>query len=841
MSVTPIERPPARRRRIALGRVAPGPADPRAEIPHEREFRLNPRVQSAETPCEPIQRSGAAERPRSPTLSTRDTHAVKTTDDAFMPTHERPQFFASSVMTTVLAQLQQGLQHSQPIMVVTGEAGVGKTFVLREACTRWGTRARTAWIDPRDAEADTLLATIMAAFGITRADSDTSNDNVEVFARTIAQWDSPAMLIMDRAEQLSTDALVELAHIVNRVRDARAVLRVTLVGRPTLATRLAEPPLQTVAARIGIRSRVDAMPIADVRPYLQHRINAIGGDASGLFSRKSSRELHLVTNGVTGHLDAVAVESLRVARASGVTQVTPEQVRRAAERTVWPQDGLDAAPRLHVSPSRQRTSDEATGTAPVAPPAPIAAAPPAPKPVPAPLPPPPSHPDSRVSEWVSRFTDGQGSVRFGARQQLPPMTTPEALSEALPKKSASSIMSRRVVTVLRASAPIVPGATPTPTNATPNPTNTPTPTHTAAVPPNVTPTTNVPTVTPVTPVADVTPATPTPAPTPSPSTSSTHAEPTPSVTATPGTPVAEASVVTPPVVTPTTNGVATTHDAAAPTNDFGRRGKRSKREKRRAEQQARTQAATPASPGPSVASPVIATTTPTEPAPTPVEPTPVATSPEPKPTRKPAPASPRHWSLERKPRHSRITQVIVPAVVMIGVALVAVVVSMNSGFDASRPPVAKTTPAVVTPVAPATVAAPAPDTLALSNDSTTTTTSTVAVAPVTPTHPATTATVASMTTTTPVTTVVPTETYSVAVGTYLFKDRAQTKARRIDNRTPWDARVETVKADGSRTYRILVGRFTSEAEATKAADRLLTRGLVSEALVEKVPNSPSRH
>ena len=200
---------------------------------------------------------------------------MKTTDDAFMPTHERPQFFASSVMTTVLTQLQQGLQHSQPIMVVTGDAGVGKTFVMREACTRWGARMTSAWVDARDCDAERLLATIMTAFGIACPDTDHDNDHNETFARTIASWSAPAMLVIDRADALTTDALVELAHLVNAVREQRTTLRVTLVGRSTLETRLADPALQTVAARIGVRCTVPPMPIADVRPYLQHRINAV--------------------------------------------------------------------------------------------------------------------------------------------------------------------------------------------------------------------------------------------------------------------------------------------------------------------------------------------------------------------------------------------------------------------------------------------------------------------------------------------------------------------------------------------------------------------------------------
>jgi type II secretory pathway predicted ATPase ExeA len=457
---------------------------------------------------------------------------VKTTDDAFMPTHERPQFFASSVMTTVLTQLQQGLQHSQPIMVVTGDAGVGKTFVMREACTRWGARMTSAWVDARDCDAERLLATIMTAFGIARPDTDADNDHCETFARTIAAWSAPAMLVIDRADALTTDALVELAHLVNAVREERTTLRVTLVGRSTLEMRLADPALQTVAARIGVRCTVPPMPIADVRPYLQHRINAEGGDASGVFSRKSSRELHLVTNGITGHLDAVAAESIRVARAAGVTQVTPEQVRRAAERTTWPQDGLDAAPRVHATVSRKTPKVTAASE----PPTPVAPAPVTPIASPAAANTPQG--DTRVSEWVARFTDGQGAVRFGARQTTPvPMTTPDALPTFSPKR-ASSIMSRRVVTALRTGTP---APTLMPTNHTPTPT------------PNVTPT-------PVAPIVDVTP--------------------TP---ATPNAPTTVPTVNTPvnmPVTTASTDTVTPT------TTSSSKRDRRSRREQRRAQQRA---------------------------------------------------------------------------------------------------------------------------------------------------------------------------------------------------------------------------------------------------------------
>ena len=166
-------------------------------------------------------------------------------------------------------------------------------------------------------------------------------------------------------------------------------------------------------------------------------------------------------------------------------------------------------------------------------------------------------------------------------------------------------------------------------------------------------------------------------------------------------------------------------------------------------------------------------------------------------------------------------------------------------MDAAHPPTTApamtTTPTPVPTPAPVTVPTPIADSLHATTDSTTTVSNVTPPpsAPIASTTPTVTTPPATATTATPATAKVE-EIYSVAVGTYLFKDRAQTKAKHIARRTTWDARVESTDTDGSRAYRILVGRFTSEAEAEKAADRMLTRGLVSEALVEKQP-APRKH
>ena len=77
--------------------------------------------------------------------------------------------------------------------------------------------------------------------------------------------------------------------------------------------------------------------------------------------------------------------------------------------------------------------------------------------------------------------------------------------------------------------------------------------------------------------------------------------------------------------------------------------------------------------------------------------------------------------------------------------------------------------------------------------------------------------------------------FCLAVGSYLFEDRARERSRALAASTGQRTWVESARVGDSRTWRILLGEFATEADAERAADRLLSKGLVGEALVENLP------
>jgi hypothetical protein len=188
------------------------------------------------------------------------------------------------------------------------------------------------------------------------------------------------------------------------------------------------------------------------------------------------------------------------------------------------------------------------------------------------------------------------------------------------------------------------------------------------------------------------------------------------------------------------------------------------------------------------------------------------------------------------PRLDRVLAVLIPAVLILGMAIAAFILGRRGAFDrqadAGSDRVDPVT-AAATPVAPAPAPVAAPDSASV----TPATTDSLTEADSRPFEP-------------PVG--VPVEEpspapepgaprYCLAVGTYLYEDRAREKARTLSGRSGQKAWVEPVRANGQRSYRILYGAYTSESAAERDADRLLSRGYVSEAMVENLPASRRRN
>ena len=84
-----------------------------------------------------------------------------------------------------------------------------------------------------------------------------------------------------------------------------------------------------------------------------------------------------------------------------------------------------------------------------------------------------------------------------------------------------------------------------------------------------------------------------------------------------------------------------------------------------------------------------------------------------------------------------------------------------------------------------------------------------------------------------------TRVYCVAVATFLDQARAEVERSRLEASTKMSGRVQSVVADSVSKFELVLGSFTSQDAAERAASDLIARGLVDEARVVSQPLTPA--
>jgi type II secretory pathway predicted ATPase ExeA len=405
-----------------------------------------------------------------------------------------PPFIATAPALEALALLDRGLGARAPFVVVTGEPGVGKSTLVREALRRWGARVHARRLSPGEATAETLFATLLGRLGGTTNSQANGPAIAQRLVEAIAHAASAGkvvMVVMEDAHLAAPELLLQLANVAEMAHRKPCAFEVMLVGTPELSARLAEPALSSLTDKLAAPVKLSQLTQHDTRHYLLQRSGATGASASGMFSRKACRDIHGATFGVPRAIEALADESARRAAKAGATTISPEHVRSATQALRARRSNASASAsmprpeRVNAAPTedaaaRERASEATTKPANAAPPKPVNGrpvgtngtprgtetakreAPDAARPAQAAATPAPGAPaetattsgdtklpkasEQRVKDWVSRF-GGSTGVRIGA-------------SHSIPRYEASATLDVPAPSPARPTAPAKEGAAP---------------------------------------------------------------------------------------------------------------------------------------------------------------------------------------------------------------------------------------------------------------------------------------------------------------------------------------------------------------------------------------------
>jgi general secretion pathway protein A len=188
--------------------------------------------------------------------------------------------FESASHREALSQVSYALERREPIVVVTGEIGTGKTLLCGTVLERLPRRTFLSVINDPMLARDDLLRRILEGFGVISsagaAVAQTSRHELvhalEKFLASLGQIDAHAVVMFDEAQHVRADVLEEIRLLAN-VQDSRGtLLQIVLVGQPSLRELVNAPELAQLRQRITRFVSLDSLSGDEVKHYIAHRL-----------------------------------------------------------------------------------------------------------------------------------------------------------------------------------------------------------------------------------------------------------------------------------------------------------------------------------------------------------------------------------------------------------------------------------------------------------------------------------------------------------------------------------------------------------------------------------------
>ena len=212
------------------------------------------------------------------------------------------QVFLCPSHTAALDPIVAGITNRSGPMALIGQAGLGKTTLLRASFERLeAQRFKLIDLQGKSLNTPALLQQLYHAYNLTWSGSEHLSHHLQRLSRACrhaAEQGLTSVLVLDNAHEMPLATLETVGLLSANLDQMRTPMPMLLVGQPLLENVLRAPSLSTFASRLTCVSHLYALSPQDSLAYIRHGLTQAGGDDKAILSSGARKHIVRCAGGV---------------------------------------------------------------------------------------------------------------------------------------------------------------------------------------------------------------------------------------------------------------------------------------------------------------------------------------------------------------------------------------------------------------------------------------------------------------------------------------------------------------------------------------------------------------
>lgn len=244
--------------------------------------------------------------------------------------------YLNAAYNEALAVLRYGVSARKGFVSLVGEAGTGKTTVLRRFVSDLGDSAKSVFVFNPSVGFEEMLAFVLDELAVEVPKGVGKLELLQAlnqFLLAELRKGGNVVILIDEAQDLRADVMEELRLLSNLETDKEKILQIVFSGQPEFEEKLADPSLRQLRQRIGLRAKLPPLGRTETAEYIRARLQAAGAGANSIFSNAAIRSIWRASRGIPRVINVICDGCLVAAYAAGKNRVTSRLVREVVSES----------------------------------------------------------------------------------------------------------------------------------------------------------------------------------------------------------------------------------------------------------------------------------------------------------------------------------------------------------------------------------------------------------------------------------------------------------------------------------------------------------------------------